>query len=217
MLDWLLESVLAFIDRYGFLAVFVYMVLETAFILHFAPSEIVIPFAASHLVTDRATFTLFLVDTTIGATLGAVLAYYVFGIYGERALERWGRYIHVDHEDIKRGQRWFHQWGEGTVFWGRMLPVARALISIPAGMAEMGIRKFVLYSAVGSAIFNLAFTWLVYAGEGAHSPLDLLVMYGADVTESTLSQPHLAAGSSVVLLLMGGVVWTRRDWILMRL
>lgn len=211
MIDWLLDSVLAFIDKYGFLAVFVYMVLETAFILHFAPSEIVIPVAASQLVTNRATFALFVVDTTLGATLGAMLAYYCFGIYGERALERYGRYLHVDQHDLERGQRWFRRWGETSVFWGRMLPVVRAIISIPAGMAEMGIRKFVLYSAVGSAAFNLAFTWLVYSGDRAHSPLDVIVMYSASMVESTLAQPHLAAGSSAVVLVMVGVVWTQRE------
>lgn len=208
MLDWLLEEVLAFVARYGWAAVFVYMVLETAFILHFAPSEIVIPFAASQLVTDRASFGLFLVVTTVGATLGALLAYWLFGINGERALERWGRYVHVDDDDIERGQQWFRHWGEGSVFWCRMLPVMRAVISIPAGMAEMNVRKFVAYSAVGSAIFNLAFTWLVYSGDKTHSPLDLVVIFLAD---SALARPHVAAGMSVVAVVLVGVVWVQRE------
>ena len=216
MLNWLLDVVLGFIAQYGWIAVFLYMVLETAFILHFAPSEIVIPYAATHLVSDRASFGLFVVVTTVGATLGALLAYWIFGVYGERALERWGRYIHVDEDDIERGQHWFRRWGENSVFWCRMLPVMRAVISIPAGMAEMGIRKFIAYSAIGSAIFNIAFTWLVYSGDGAHSPLDLAVLYLGGAVDSTLAQPHLAAGSGVILLLLSGAVWTRREKILMR-
>lgn len=216
MLDLLLDEVLAFIAQYGWVAVFLYMVLETAFILHFAPSEIVIPYAATHLVSDRASFGLFVIVTTVGATLGALLAYWIFGVYGERALERWGRYIHVDEDDIERGQNWFRRWGENSVFWCRLLPVMRALISIPAGMAEMGVRKFVAYSAVGSAIFNIAFTWLVYSGDKEHSPLSVAVVYLGGAAESTLAQPHLAAGSGVILLLLGGMVWTRREKIQMR-
>lgn len=216
MLDWLLDEVLAFIARYGWVAVFVYMVLETAFILHFAPSEIVIPVAASRLVTDRASFALFLANTTAGATIGALLAYYVFGRYGERALERFGRYLHVDDDDIERGERWFLRWGETSVFWGRLLPVMRAVISIPAGMAGMNLRKFVAYSAVGSAIFNFAFTWLVYSGEKSHSPLDIAVIYLGGIAESTLAQPHVAAGFGVVALVLVGVAWTRREKIRMR-
>lgn len=216
MIDWLLDVVLDFVARYGWAAIFAYMVLETAFILHFAPSEIVIPYAATHLVTDRASFGLFVGVTTVGATLGALLAYWIFGVYGERALERWGRYIHVDEDDIERGQHWFRRWGENSVFWCRLLPVMRALISIPAGMAEMNVRKFVAYSAVGSAIFNVAFTWLVYSGDEAHSPLDVAVIYLGEGVESTLAEPQFAAGFGVVALVLVGVMWTRREDIRMR-
>lgn len=170
MLDWLAGVVLDFVADYGYLAVFAYMVLETAFVLHFAPSEIVVPFAAAHLVTDRASFAAFVGVTTVGATLGALVAYYVFGVYGEKALERFGHVLHVERDDIQRGQQWFRRWGENTVFWGRMFPLVRALISVPAGMAGMDLRKFVAYSAAGSAAFNVGFTWLVYSGAGAHSP-----------------------------------------------
>ena len=211
MLDWLLDEVLSFVAQYGWFAVFVYMVLETSFILHFAPSEIVIPVAASQLVTDRASFALFLLNTTAGATLGALLAYYVFGRYGEKALERFGRYLHVDHDDLDRGERWFRRWGENAVFWGRLLPVMRAVISIPAGMAEMNLRKFILYSAVGSAIFNLGFTWLVYSGENARSPLDLVVQYLGGVLKLTVARPHVAVGLGVVGVVLVGVVWTQRE------
>ena len=213
MFDWLVDVVLHYVDEYGYLAVFSYMVLETAFILHFAPSEIVIPFAASHLVTDRASFALFLAVTTIGATLGALLAYYVFGVYGEKALERFGHVLHVEEEDIERGQHWFRRWGENSVFWCRMLPVMRAVISIPAGMAEMNVRKFVAYSAVGSAVFNLLFTWLVYSGAGTHSPLDLVVIEAEAVLAPILASVHLT-------VLVGGLsvgaswwAWSQRETI----
>ena len=211
MLDWLVDFVLRFVAEYGYAAIFAYMVLETAFILHFAPSEIVIPFAAHHLVTDRASFGYFLFVTTLGATLGALLAYYVFGVYGEKALERFGHVVHVEEKDIERGQRWFRKWGENSVFWGRMLPVMRAVISIPAGMAEMNLRKFVAYSAVGSAIFNFGFTWLVYSGSGAHSPLDVLVIHAGNAAGAVLQSLHLTVLVGALSVGAGWLAWTQRE------
>jgi membrane protein DedA with SNARE-associated domain len=211
MLDWLVDTVLWFVAEYGYFAIFAYMVLETAFILHFAPSEIVIPFAAAHLVTDQASFAFFLGVTTLGATLGALLAYYVFGVYGEKALERFGHVIHVEEKDIERGQRWFRKWGENSVFWGRMLPVMRAVISIPAGIAEMDLRKFVLYSAVGSAIFNLGFTWLVYSGADEHSPLDVLLIYAGDVSGAVFQSLLLTVLVGALSVGAGWWTWTQRE------
>ena len=211
MLDYLVDLVLTFVAEYGYAAIFAYMVLETAFILHFAPSEIVIPFAAAYLVDDPASFAFFLLVTTVGATLGALLAYYVFGVYGERALERFGHVIHVEEEDIERGQRWFRRWGENSVFWGRMLPVMRAVISIPAGMAEMNLRKFVAYSAVGSAIFNFGFTWLVYSGSGTHSPLDVMVIHAGNAAGYVLQSVHLTVLVGCLSVGAGWWVWSQRE------
>lgn len=211
MLDWLVDVVLSFVAEYGYVAIFAYMVLETAFILHFAPSEIVIPFAATHLVSDPASFAFFLGVTTVGAVIGALLAYYVFGIYGEKALERFGHVIHVEEEDIERGQKWFRRWGENSVFWCRMLPVMRAVISIPAGMAEMNLRKFVLYSTIGSAIFNAAFTYLVYSGSSTHSPLDLMVMYAGNTFSPILQSVHLTVLVGALSVGSGWWIWRQRE------
>ncbi|HZD43662.1 MAG TPA: VTT domain-containing protein, partial [Methanomicrobiales archaeon] len=121
------------------------MILETAFILHFVPSEIVVPVAASQLVHDPISFGLFVLDTTTGATVGSLLAYYLLGKQSDTILSRYGYLIHVSEDDLRRGRRWFRRWGESSVFWGRMLPLMRAVISIPAGIAEMDLRKFVAY------------------------------------------------------------------------
>lgn len=145
-----------------------------------------------------------------------MLAYYVFGVYGEKVLERFGHVLHVEEEDIERGQKWFRRWGENSVFWCRMLAVMRAVISIPVGMAQMDVKKFVAYSTFGSAVFNLAFTWLVFSGSDAHSPLDVMVIF----TENTLS-PILQSVQLTVLvgtLSVGGGwwVWRQRETITQR-
>ncbi len=201
MFGWITHAVLSFVSKYGYLAVFVYMALETAFILHFAPSELVVPFAATQLVHDPISFGLFVIDATVGATVGSVLAYYVIGKNSEYVLDRWGYLIHVSDDDIDRGQRWFGRWGESSVFWGRMLPLMRAAISIPAGIAEMNVRKFVTYSASGAFVFNLLLTFLVYNGAGETSPLGLLL--GAASSEFTEVTTYINAHPRVIIILGG--------------
>lgn len=217
MFDGLVHVVLGLVQRYGYVAVFVYMLLETSFLLHFVPSEIVVPFAASQLVHDPLSFVVFDIDATVGATVGSYVAYVLFGRYGERALERYGHLIHVTERDIERSQRVFRRYGESSVFWARMFPIFRALISIPAGLAEMGIRRFVLYSAAGAALFNTGLTYLVYTGSGTTSPLGAVLTVVRDEVTGNLvyAQRH----TLIVIVLLGvaglvlGIVWLTRDWI----
>ena len=211
------QFVLDLIARYGYVAVFVYMLLETAFVLHFAPSELVVPFAASQLVHGPVTFVLFVVDTTAGATAGAVLVYVVFARFGESTLRRYGGYVRLSEDDLDRSQRWFERWGEGSVFWGRMVPLARALISVPAGLAEMDARKFVLYSAAGSAVFNTALTFLTYSGAGHASPLGVVgSFFGSTFREQLtylVTRRAFVAVVALAVVVVVGLVYWQRDWI----
>lgn len=175
MFEWVADAVTHAVEQYGFVALFAYMVLETAFLLHFAPSELVVPFAASRLVHGPATFAFFVVDATLGATFGSVLAYVALGVYGEHVLSRYGRYVRVTADDVERSQRWFRRYGESSVAWGRLLPVMRALVSVPAGVARMRFPRFVAYSAAGALVFNTALTALVYRGASERSPLAWLL------------------------------------------
>lgn len=212
MFSGFVDTVLGFVQQYGYLAVFAYMVLETSFILHFAPSEIVVPFAASQLVHGPLSFALFVVDTTIGATLGSVLAYYVFGHYGGDVVERYGHVVHVSERDFERGQKVFVRYGESSVFWGRMLPFVRALISIPAGLAEMSVGRFVAYSAAGALFFNIALTYLVYTSAGSPSPLEVMIEVAVETLGPQVA--YLAAHLWLVVVLLGLVAtlaWLGRE------
>ncbi len=217
MFGWITHTVLSFISRYGYLAVFVYMALETAFVLHFAPSELVVPVAATQLVHGPASFALFVLDATAGATVGSLLAYYLFGKNGEAVLDRYGGVLHVSDGDVERSQRWFRRWGESSVFWGRMLPLVRAVISIPAGLADMDLRKFVTYSASGAFVFNVLLTYLVYKGSGTTSPLGVVV--AALSTELSEIATYVSVHTRVVAVGVGmlvtilGIVWLARDYI----
>jgi membrane protein DedA with SNARE-associated domain len=208
MFDWLANTILSFVVKYGYLAVFVYLTLETAFILHFAPSEIVVPFAATQLVYDPVSFAVFVAVSTAGATAGSLLGYYVFGKNGKTALDRYGHVFHVSESDLERSQRWFRRWGRSSVLWGRMLPLMRAVISIPAGLAEMDLRTFTLYSASGSLVFNVFLTYLVYEGAGETSPLDWVI----NVVSSALQGNLVVVASLGVVVTLGVAgVWVARE------
>lgn len=217
MFEGLVHGVLDFVRQYGYAAVFVYMILETAFILHFVPSEIVVPFAASQLVHDPVSFLLFVTDATAGATVGSYVAYELFGRYGEQVLERYGSVIHVSEGSLERGQTIFRRYGESSVFWARMLPFLRALISVPAGLAEMEQRRFVLYSAAGAALFNTGLTYLVYTGAGTTSPFELVLAETGTVLRPELAYVQRHTEFVVVLLgvalLLAIGTWTARGWI----
>ncbi|WP_435154901.1 DedA family protein [Haladaptatus sp. DFWS20] len=157
------ETALSLIQQYGFLAVFVFAFLESSMLFPFLPSELVVPAAAGLLVRDPVSFALFVLTMTVGTTLGSLFPYFV-GHEGHEALDRYGRYLRVSADETDRASRWFRRWGEHSVLWGRFLPVLRSVISIPAGFAEMGFRKFVAYTTVGALLFNVSVTGLVYFG-----------------------------------------------------
>ncbi|MCO8245323.1 VTT domain-containing protein [Haladaptatus sp. AB643] len=217
MFEGLVHAVLGFITQYGYLAVFIYMVLETSFLLHFVPSEVVVPFAASQLVHDPLSFVLFVIDATTGATVGSLLAYLFFRTYGREVLDRYGYVIHLSEQDLERSEAIFIRYGESSVFWGRMLPFVRALISIPAGLAEMDLERFVLYSAAGAALFNTGLTYLVYTGAKTASPLELVL----EAIRTPISREivYIQTHVKVVVVLVGvfvlilAAMWMAREWI----
>lgn len=217
MLGGVLDPVLALIGQYGYLAVFIYMVLETSFLLHYVPSEVVVPFAAVLLVHDPLSFVLFVVDATAGSILGSVLAYVVFGLYGRGVLERYGHVVHLSTERLEWSEEVFTRYGESSVFWGRMLPFLRAFISIPAGLAGMNVRRFVIYSAGGALLFNTGLTYLVYSGTGDTSPLGLVLAQVSALLARQVAYVQAHPLFVVVLVgivgILGGVGWVGRNWI----
>ena len=115
------------------------------------PSEVIMPFAG-YLVYARQFSSLAMVATlgAIGCNLGSVLAYEV-GAYGGRPLiERWGKYILMSRHDLDASELFFEKYGSVTVFIGRLLPVVRTFIALPAGIARMPRGKFHLYTFAGS-------------------------------------------------------------------
>ncbi len=95
---------------------------------------------------------------TIGYTLGAIVGWAI-GFYGGRPyVERHGRWLHLDAEKLARAEAWFDRWGDWAVLIGRVTPVVRSFVAIPAGVARMPLGRYTVFTAIGSAIwcFSLA-------------------------------------------------------------
>jgi len=134
------------------------------------PSEVILPMAG--LTASRGTFTLFeaLLWTTLGSIVGAFLLYGLgrwLGVDRLRALAAKAPLMHP--EDIDRTVAWFERHGGKAVFFGRMLPIFRSLISIPAGVTRMPVWRFGLLTAAGSLVWNTVFVLACFLlGESWH-------------------------------------------------
>jgi len=100
---------------------------------------------------------------TIGYTIGSILGWAI-GVYAGRPfLERRGQWFHLSHERLERAERWFDRWGDWAVLIGRITPVARSFISIPAGVFRMPFGRYVVLTFIGSTLWCIAFAGAGYA------------------------------------------------------
>jgi membrane protein DedA with SNARE-associated domain len=163
--EFLKDFIVDGVGRYGYLAVFVLMVLESACIP--IPSEVTMVFGgflASPVAPPEQRLNFILVGLlgTVANVVGSWLAYYV-GLKGGRPLiERWGRFVFLRKHELDRAETWFAQHGEAAVFVSRLLPVIRTFISLPAGVAEMPLGRFTLYTFIGCLPWTFALTGAGY-------------------------------------------------------
>jgi membrane protein DedA with SNARE-associated domain len=154
-------------DAVGYVGVAIAIALET--FIPIVPSEVIVPMAGWKIAQSSAdpsvlepltqapwNFVVALLVATLGAVLGS-LAGYLIGAWGGRPLlDRYGRYVHIKPDDLDRADAWFARYGDWAVFFGRLVPLVRALINYPAGVARMPIGRFLLFSALGSLPWNAA-------------------------------------------------------------
>lgn len=114
------------------------------------PSEIIMPFSGYLVFTGR--FSLLLVATAgaLGCNIGSTVAYLAGAYGGRRAIEKWGAYFLLGETELNRVDRFFHRFGPLAVLIGRLLPLVRTFISLPAGIARMPFWKFQIYTFIGS-------------------------------------------------------------------
>jgi len=154
-----------FIATYGYLAIFLLMVAESACIP--IPSELVMTFggalAAGAVPGTRLNLVGVIIAGVAGNVAGSYLAWAVGRYGGQPALRRWGRRLHVREHDLDRASRWFDRHGPRAVLIGRLLPVVRTFISLPAGIAGMDPVRFGIYTTAGCIAWIAALASAGYA------------------------------------------------------
>ena len=154
-----------FISNYGYLAIFVLMLAESACIP--VPSELIMTFGGALAAGAVPGTHLNLIGVILAGTAGNVAGSYIAwaaGRYGaEPALRRWGRRIGIRGHDIDRGIAWFGRHGGKAVLIGRVVPVVRTFISLPAGIAQMPALRFGIYTAIGCIPWTTALAVAGYA------------------------------------------------------
>lgn len=160
MLDAITELARDAVTTAGYPGLFAAMLVENLFPP--IPSEIVLPLAGYEVSQGNLTYVWAVLAATAGSLTGA-LALYAVGRYGGRALVlRWGPVLRVTERDLARAEGWFDRWGDWVVLGARVVPIARSVVSIPAGFARMPLLRFSLLTAAGSTVWNLM---LVGAGQ----------------------------------------------------
>jgi len=161
MLEWLEHAITTSLGEYGYQAVFVLMVLESACIP--IPSELTMVFGGFLVSRGDLDFFWVAMVGTIANVLGSWLAYWVGLVGGRPLIDRWGRFVFLREHELDRAHEWFERHGEVAVFVSRLLPVVRTFISLPAGVARMNFWKFTLYTFLGCLPWTFALAALGYA------------------------------------------------------
>lgn len=157
--------IIQIIESWGYLGVGLLIAIENIFPP--IPSEVILAFGGFMTTKTVLNEVGVIISATIGSTIGAIVLYLIGKILNKERLEKIvsgkvGKVLRLKPQDIEKADKWFDTKGQKTVFICRFIPIVRSLISIPAGMSEMKIWKFLLYTVFGSAIWN---TVLVLLGK----------------------------------------------------
>jgi membrane protein DedA with SNARE-associated domain len=159
----LLEIWFGWVLHGGYVGIIVLMAMESS--IFPVPSEIVIPPAAFLAAQGHLSFTGVILAGTLGSYLGAAITYWVSLLIGRPFVHRFGKYFFVPPEKLERAEVWLQRYEAGGVFFARLLPVIRHLISIPAGIVRMNFWVFSVVTIAGSALWC---TVLAYLGDKAY-------------------------------------------------
>ena len=148
------------ISSFGYSGVFIAMAIESACIP--LPSEIILPFTGYMVFVGHFGFWKATIIATLGNLFGGLIAYFI-GVWGGRPfLKRYGRYFLINERELAWTEHLFERHGEMTVLVGRMLPIVRTFISLPAGIARMNPLKMTTYTALGAFIWC---AFLIFVGQ----------------------------------------------------
>jgi membrane protein DedA with SNARE-associated domain len=153
----------------GYLGIIALMAMESSILP--VPSEIVIPPAAFWAAQGRMSFAGVILAGTLGSWLGSAISYWVSRWIGRAVLLRWGRLVLITPDGLNRAEVFVQRYEVGGVFFARLLPVIRHLISIPAGIARMPFGVFSLVTTLGAAVWCTVLAWFGAKITEAHPDL----------------------------------------------
>lgn len=176
------EKSLELLQRFGYTGAFFMSVLDRITI-SLIPTEILLPLYG--ILVARGVFSLFWVYILIslGALFGEIVIYWICAKGGRPLVEKYGKYFFVYKHDLEHLDRLFSKHGQKLVFWGRFLPVARAIVAIPAGISRLNFKKFAVYSFFGMLPYNFLFLFL---GQRAGQSLEYFKKYLDIIEKITL-------------------------------
>ncbi|WP_339094800.1 DedA family protein [Deinococcus sp. VB343] len=182
-------------DSMGYLGILLLMILENVFPP--IPSELIMPSAGFAAARGDMTLGMVILMGTLGSVIGTLPLYYIGRAFGEDKLVAWadkhGKWLTLSGKDIRKADDWFDRHGNKAVLFGRMVPGIRSLLSLPAGMSEMPLPKFLIYSAIGSALWSAA---LAYAGYALGENYDRVEQYVGPASKIILG-----------VVVVGAIVW----------
>jgi membrane protein DedA with SNARE-associated domain len=189
-----------FVQNYGLLAIFITMVLESAFVP--IPSEVVVPLGGVLAAQGHVALWQVVVVATVANLVGSLIIYAIGYYGGRRLVVRYGRYVRLKEHHLATADSWFERRGALAVFVTRMLPGVRSLISLPAGVSRMPIGSFSLYTTLGSIPWNLALAYLGYLFGENWTQLEQYLRRGDLII--------IGLAVCVVLVLLALASWHRR-------
>ena len=193
MSEKLIAALVAFIASSGYAGVALLMAIQSACVP--IPSEVIMPFAGFVLATTQTKLILLATIASLASNIGSIPAYWVGARGGRPMVERFGGYVLLSRRDLDLVEHFFNKYGSITVLVGRMLPIVRTFIALPAGIAKMNQFRFHLYTFIGSWPWCYA---LAYMG------MKLGATWNTDPRfKAFFNRFHL--GVEVVLL--AGIVW----------
>lgn len=184
-------------SQYGYIGIFLLIMLENIFPP--IPSEVILTFGGYMTTQSDMTSMGVILVSTAGSVAGAIILYGIGRLLDvqrlEKIVDRWGRVLRLTRKDIYKADSWFDKYGIWTVLFCRLIPLIRSLISIPAGMSNMKFGLFLLFTTLGTLIWN---TILVSVGAAV-----------GDNWESIVGVMDVYSNIVYVLIVLAGlaVIW----------
>lgn len=194
MVEWITNTM----NSLGYWGIGLLMFLENLFPP--IPSELIMPLAGFTVAQGKLDFALVVLAGVLGTVIGALPWYYIGKIFGEQRLKSWadkyGKWLSISSKDIDKAMGWFNRHGGKAVFICRLVPGVRTLISLPAGICNMHLVPFLIYSTIGTTLWV---GFLTYAGYALGDNYELVDEYLAPVSKIVLAT-----------LVIGLILWVVR-------